>query len=81
MDRFHISGAILQKISKRLYFKNNIKKNLFALFVSIKFKRFSHVMPVASFTLNFVRTLIRRQKKAKNGLKQQQGSASGRMKI
>ncbi len=56
-DRSDISGELLQKISKSLYFKHNVEKNLLHV-VFIKFKRFSHVsddIPVANFTQNFVR--------------------------
>ncbi len=59
-DSSDISGEIIQKISKSLYFKHKIEKN-FLHIVFVKFKRYSHVsdnIVVASFTLSFVRALL-----------------------
>ncbi len=56
-DRFDISGEILQKISKTLYFIQNVEKNLLHV-IFVKINRFDHVsddIPVASFAVDFVR--------------------------
>ncbi len=55
-DRFDISGEILQKISKTLYFNQNVEKNLLHV-ILVKIHRFDHVsddIPVASFAVDFV---------------------------